>query len=121
MGDERWRIDMVSHSGSVAKIYGSLTGCGRCGNGWMAIAVDKTVPKWSAISVKTNLGTAFAEALSRWRVLTSYLRPRAQDDRAYIVQRDTNIASAASQMIWSHRSGASVSPNSLKLRAITIE
>jgi len=40
MNDERWRIDMVSHSGSVAKIYGSLTGCGRCGNGWMAIAVD---------------------------------------------------------------------------------
>ena len=40
MGDERWRIDMVSHSGSVAKIYGGLTGCGRSGNGWMGIAVD---------------------------------------------------------------------------------
>ena len=31
---------MVSHSGSVAKIYGGLTGCGRSGNGWMGIAVD---------------------------------------------------------------------------------
>jgi hypothetical protein len=31
---------MVSHSGSVAKIYGGLTGCGKSGNGWMGIAVD---------------------------------------------------------------------------------
>ena len=28
MGDERWRIDVVSHSGSGAKISGGLTGCG---------------------------------------------------------------------------------------------
>jgi hypothetical protein len=44
---------------------------------------------------QTNLSTVFAQALSRWRVLTSYLRPRAQDDRAYSAQRDINIASAA--------------------------
>lgn len=39
--------------------------------------------------------TAFAQALSRWRVLSSYLRPRAQDDRSYLTQRDSNIAAAA--------------------------
>src|SRR2546430_10928052 len=40
MNDERWRIDVVSHSGSGTKIYAGLTGCGRSGNGWMGIAVD---------------------------------------------------------------------------------
>jgi hypothetical protein len=44
---------------------------------------------------QANLSTAFAQALSCWRGLTSYLRPRAQDDRVYIAQRDKNIASAA--------------------------
>src|SRR5213078_5013049 len=40
MGDERWRIDVVSHSGSGAKISGGLTGCGKSGNGWLSISVD---------------------------------------------------------------------------------
>ena len=28
---------MVGHSGSVAKISVGLTGCGRCGNGWIGM------------------------------------------------------------------------------------
>ena len=44
---------------------------------------------------EANETTAFAEALSRWRVLSSYLRPRPRDDRAYIGQRDAHITTAA--------------------------
>src|SRR5436190_488274 len=39
MGDECWRIDMVSHSGSGAKISGSLAGCGRSGLALFVIAL----------------------------------------------------------------------------------
>src|SRR5437667_6841751 len=45
--NERWRIDVVSHSGSGAKISGGLAGCGKSGNGWMCIAVDKNASRHS--------------------------------------------------------------------------
>jgi hypothetical protein len=47
------------------------------------------------ISGQTNDIAAFAQALSRWRVLSYYLRPRAKDDRAYLSIRDGNITNAA--------------------------
>jgi hypothetical protein len=42
-----------------------------------------------------NSYSAFHQALSRWRVLTSYLRPDTTDDQAYIGYRDANIQTAA--------------------------
>jgi hypothetical protein len=39
--------------------------------------------------------SAFNQALSRWRVLSFYLRPRAADDEVYIRQRDFAIVTAA--------------------------
>ena len=44
---------------------------------------------------ETKEPTAFAQALSRWRVLSSYLRPRPRDDQAYLRQRDAHITAAA--------------------------
>jgi hypothetical protein len=39
--------------------------------------------------------SAFHQALSRWRVLTSYLRPDTTDDQSYISYRDASIQTAA--------------------------
>src|SRR5437016_2817159 len=40
--NERWRIDVISHSDSGAKISGGLAGCGKSGNGWLSISVDNS-------------------------------------------------------------------------------
>ena len=53
--------------------------------------------------------TAFAQSLSRWRVLTSYLHPAPISDPAYSTSRDVAITAAASTActafaLWSSRS-----------------
>ena len=50
-------------------------------------------------STTANLtGQAFAQALSRWRVLSAYLRPLARDDHAYLTARDAAISSTATAL-----------------------